>query len=34
MTTVRERCSVELAAVLLSSSAVEVRPRYLECLPT
>jgi len=33
-TSVRERCSVELAAVLLNSGAVEVRSRYLECLPT
>ena len=33
-TTVRERCSVELTAVLLASGAVEVRSRYLECLPT
>lgn len=30
---VRERCSVELAAVLLNSDVVEVRSRYLECLP-
>jgi hypothetical protein len=33
-TTVRERCSVELVAVLLNSGEVEVRSRYLECLPT
>jgi len=33
-TTTRERCAVELAAVLLSSGAVEVRSRYFECLPT
>jgi hypothetical protein len=32
-TSVRERCSVELVAVLLSSGEVEVRSRYLECLP-
>jgi hypothetical protein len=32
-TTVRERCSVELVAVLLNSGEVEVRSRYLECLP-
>jgi hypothetical protein len=32
-TTVRERCSVELAAVLLNSGEVEARSRYLECLP-
>lgn len=31
--TVRERCSVELAAVLLNSDVVEVRSRYLECFP-
>jgi hypothetical protein len=31
---VRERCSVELTAVLYSSGFVEVRSRYLECLPT
>jgi len=33
-TTERERCSVELVAVLLNSGEVEVRSRYLECLPT
>jgi len=32
-TTDRERCSVELVAVLLNSGEVEVRSRYLECLP-
>jgi hypothetical protein len=32
-TIVRERCSVELVAVLLNSGEVEVRSRYLECLP-
>jgi hypothetical protein len=32
-TTKRERCSVELVAVLLNSGEVEVRSRYLECLP-
>jgi hypothetical protein len=32
-TTVRERCSVELVAVLLNSGEVEVRSRFLECLP-
>lgn len=31
--TERERCSVELVAVLLNSGEVEVRSRYLECLP-
>jgi hypothetical protein len=33
-TTVRERCTVELAAVLLNSGEVEVRSRFFECLPT
>jgi Excalibur calcium-binding domain len=33
-TTERERCSVELVAVLLNPGEVEVRSRYLECLPT
>jgi hypothetical protein len=33
-TSVPERCSVELTAVLFSSGFVEVRSRYLECLPT
>lgn len=33
-TTRRERCSVELVAVLLNSGEVEVRSRYPECLPT
>jgi hypothetical protein len=32
-TTVRERCSIDLVAVLLSSGEVEVRSRGLECLP-
>jgi hypothetical protein len=32
ITTRRERCAVELVAVLLSSGEVEVRSRYLECL--
>lgn len=32
-TTSRERCSVELVAVLLNSGEVEVRSRYFECLP-
>lgn len=32
-TTERERCSVELAASLLNSGALEVTSRYLECLP-
>ena len=32
-TTRRERCSVELVAVLLSSGQVEVRSRRFECLP-
>jgi hypothetical protein len=34
MATKRERCSVELVAILLNSGEVEVRSRYLECLPT
>jgi hypothetical protein len=32
-TSVRERCSVELTAVLFSSGFVDVRSRYLECFP-
>jgi hypothetical protein len=33
-TSVHERCSVELTAVLFNSGFVEVRSRYLECFPT
>jgi len=32
-TTLRERCSVDLTAILLSSGEVEVRSRYFECFP-
>lgn len=31
---VRERCSVDMAAVLLNSGEVEVRTSFFECLPT
>lgn len=33
-TSVRERCSVELTAVLFSTGFVEVRSRYRECFPS
>ncbi|HEX2266501.1 MAG TPA: hypothetical protein VHH14_09480 [Solirubrobacterales bacterium] len=32
-TKARERCSVDLAAVLLNSGEVEVRPSFFECFP-